>query len=126
MDNKRVQKIEIKSWLKSIGIDAVNLKIYLQGLTHRSYARQVNIESRGNEQLEFLGDSLLSFIITSYLYRKYGFFTEGRMAKIRAFLIKRKTLSEMAKEIKIGQQLLLSENEELCRGREKISILADS
>jgi len=126
MESKRAQEINVKKWLNSIGINAGNLKIYIQGLTHRSHARQINIQSRGNEQLEFLGDSILSFIITSYLYKKYGYFTEGKMAKIRAHLIKRKTLSEMAEEIKIGQQILLSENEELCKGREKISILADS
>ena len=125
MKNKILQKT-VKNWLKSIGIDAVDLKIYIQGLTHRSHARLINIKSRGNEQLEFLGDSILSFIITSYLYKEYGYFTEGKMAKIRAFLINKKMLSEMAREIKIGSQLLLSENEEICGGREKTSILADS
>jgi ribonuclease-3 len=126
MENKILQRTNVKSWLKSIGIDADDLKIYIQGLTHRSYARLINIKSRGNEQLEFLGDSILSFIITTYLYREYGYFTEGKMAKIRAFLINKKMLSEMAREIKIGRQILLSENEELCGGREKGSILADS
>jgi ribonuclease-3 len=125
MKNKILQRT-VKNWLKSIGIDAVDLKIYIQGLTHRSHARLINIKSRGNEQLEFLGDSILSFIITSYLYKEYGYFTEGKMAKIRAFLINKKMLSEMAREIKIGSQLLLSENEEICGGREKTSILADS
>lgn len=126
MKNKILQKTNVKSWLKSIGINAVDLKIYIQGLTHRSYARLINIKSRGNEQLEFLGDSILSFIITSYLYREYGYFTEGKMAKVRAFLINKKMLSVMAREIKIGRQILLSENEGLCGGREKVSILADS
>ena len=125
MKNKILQRTNVKSWLKSIGIDAVDLEIYIQGLTHRSYARLINIKSRGNEQLEFLGDSILSFIITSYLYKEYGYFTEGKMAKIRAFLINKKMLSEMAREIKIGREILLSENEELCGGREKTSILAD-
>lgn len=125
MKNKILQRTNVKSWLKSIGIDAVDLQIYIQGLTHRSYARLINIKSRGNEQLEFLGDSILSFIITSYLYKEYGYFTEGKMAKIRAFLINKKMLSEMAREIKIGREILLSENEELCGGREKTSILAD-
>ncbi len=126
MKDKILQKTNVKSWLKSIGINAVDLKIYIQGLTHRSYARLINIKSRGNEQLEFLGDSILSFIITSYLYREYGYFTEGKMAKVRAFLINKKMLSVMAREIKIGRQILLSENEGLCGGREKVSILADS
>jgi ribonuclease-3 len=126
MENRELQRISVKNWLKSISINAVDPGIYLQSLTHRSHARLINIKSRGNEQLEFLGDSILSFIITSYLYKEYGHFTEGKMAKIRAFLINKKMLSEMAREIKLGNQVLLSENEELCGGRKKVSILADS
>ena len=126
MGNRELQRTNVKKWLKSIGINAVDLDVYLQSLTHRSYARLINIKSRGNEQLEFLGDSILSFIITSYLYKEYGHFTEGKMAKIRAFLINKNMLSEMAREIKLGHQVILSENEELCGGREKVSILADS
>lgn len=125
MKKRKSQRTNVKNWLKSIGINAVDPDIYLQSLTHRSYARLINIKSRGNEQLEFLGDSVLSFIITAYLYKEYGHFTEGRMAKVRAFLINKKMLSEMAREIKIGHQVLLSENEELCGGRGKVSILAD-
>jgi len=116
----------IKSWLKGLGIIPGDLKIYVQSLTHRSYAHQENIKSRGNEQLEFLGDSVLSFIITSYLYKKYGHFSEGRMAKIRSVLVNRKTLFQIARDIKVYEQVLLSENEELCKGRKKASILANS
>ena len=126
MDNEDVLNIRVKDWLKSLGINAVDLNIYIQSLTHRSFAHQTNIQSRGNEQLEFLGDSVLSFIITSYLYKKYGNFAEGKMAKIRAVLVSRVTLLKIAREIKIDKQILLSKNEESCNGREKISILADS
>lgn len=126
MNDEGVLKRRVRDWLESLGINTADLKIYIQSLTHRSFAHQINIQSRGNEQLEFLGDSVLSFIITSYLYKKYSNFTEGEMAKIRAVLISRATLLKIAREIKIDQQLLLSENEESCKGREKISILVDS
>jgi ribonuclease-3 len=122
----KVLRSRVRDWLKSLGIDTVDLKIYIQSLTHRSFARQINVQSRGNEQLEFLGDSVLSFIITSYLYKKYGNFAEGKMAKMRAALVSRRTLFEIAKKIKIDEQILLSENEESCKGRKKISILTDS
>jgi len=125
-DDEEVLKKRVADWLKSLGVDAVDLKIYIQCLTHRSYAHQKDIQSRGNEQLEFLGDSVLSFIITSYLYKNYSNFPEGKMARIRSVLINRKTLSKIAREIKIDQQVLLSENEESCKGRKKASILADS
>ena len=125
-NNEEVLFTKVKNWLKKLGIDAPDPGIYIQSLTHRSFARQINIQSRGNEQLEFLGDSVLSLIITSYLFKKHSDFTEGKMAKVRAALVSRRTLFQIAKEIKIDRHILLSENEESCKGRKKISILADS
>ena len=125
-NNEEVLCTRVKNWLKKLGIDTQDPGIYIQSLTHRSFARQINIQSRGNEQLEFLGDSVLSLIITSYLYKKYGDLTEGKMAKIRAALVSRRTLFQIAGEIKIDRYILLSENEESCKGRKKISILANS
>ena len=126
MDNEGVLRKRVRDWLGSLGIEPEDLKVYIQALTHRSFARQINVQSRGNEQLEFLGDSVLSFVITSYLFNKYSHFPEGRLAKLRAILVNKKTLSKIAISIKISEQVLLSENEESCRGREKDSILADA
>lgn len=126
MGEEGILRSKVKEWLKSLGIEAGDIKIYIQSLTHRSFARQINIKSRGNEQLEFLGDSVISFVITSYLYEKYGYFSEGKLAKIRSILIDKKTLCKIANEIGIDEQILLSENEELSAGRKKDSILADS
>jgi len=126
MDNEGVLRKKVRDWLEDLGIEPVDLKVYIQALTHRSFARQINVKSRGNEQLEFLGDSVLSFVITSYLYNNYSHFPEGRLAKLRATLVNKKTLSTIALRIKIGEQVLLSENEESCMGREKDSILADA
>ncbi|MBE3089151.1 MAG: ribonuclease III [Actinobacteria bacterium] len=117
---------KVKKWLIGLGIDPSDLKIYIDSLTHRSFAREINIKSRGNEQLEFLGDSVLSFIITSYLYKNFGYFPEGRLAKIRSLLISGKNLGDIAKKIRLDRQILLSENEESSKGRGKESILADS
>ena len=117
---------KVKNWLISLGIDPSDLKIYIESLTHRSFAREINIKSRGNEQLEFLGDSVLSFIITSYLYKNFGYYPEGRLAKIRSLLISGKNLGDIAKKIRLDRQILLSENEDSSKGRGKESILADS
>ena len=125
-DDEGVLRKRVRDWLEELGIEPVDLKIYIQALTHRSFARQINVQSRGNEQLEFLGDSVLSFSITSYLYKNYSHFAEGRLAKIRAILVNKKTLSRIARIIGIDRQVLLSENEEACEGREKDSILADA
>jgi len=126
MDNEGVLRKTIKDWLGELEIEPQDLKIYVQALTHRSFARQINLQSRGNEQLEFLGDSVLSFVITSYLYKNYSHFTEGRLAKLKSILINKKTLSRIASSIKIDSQVLLSENEDHSKGREKASILADT
>jgi ribonuclease III len=126
MEEEGLLRNKIKNWLNNLGIDSNDLKIFIQSLTHRSFAREINIKSRGNEQLEFLGDSVLSFIVTSYLYKNYGFFSEGKLAKTRAILVNGKTLAEIGKEIKINKQILLSENEENLKGRKKESILANS
>lgn len=125
-DEEGVLRKRVRDWLEGLSIDPVDLKIYIQALTHRSFARQINVQSRGNEQLEFLGDSVLSFSITSYLYKNYSHFAEGKLAKLRAILVNKKTLSIIARNIGIDQQVLLSENEEECNGREKDSILADA
>jgi|LGVF01.1.fsa_nt_gb ribonuclease-3 len=126
MVKEGVLRKRVTDWLEDLEINANDLEIFIQSLTHRSYARQVDINSRGNEQLEFLGDSILSFVITSYLYKNYGYFPEGKMAKIRSILVDKKTLVQIASEIKINSHILLSENEELSGGRYKESILADS
>jgi ribonuclease III len=126
MEAEGLLRKKVKNWLIVLGIDAGDLKVFIQSLTHRSFAREINVKSRGNEQLEFLGDSVLSYIVTSYLYKNYGFLSEGKLAKTRSILVNRKTLAEIAKEINIDKQILLSENEELSKGRKKESILADS
>jgi ribonuclease-3 len=126
MDNEGVLRRKVRDWLKELEIEPEDLKVYIQALTHRSFARQINVQSRGNEQLEFLGDSILSFIITSYLFNNYSHYAEGKLAKLRAILVNKKTLSKIALRVRIDQQVLLSENEESCKGREKESILADA
>ncbi|MBC7334243.1 MAG: ribonuclease III, partial [Actinobacteria bacterium] len=126
MDEEGILRKRVKQWLENLGIVPSDLKIFIQSLTHRSFAREINVKSRGNEQLEFLGDCVLSFIITSYLYKQFGYFSEGKLAKIRSVLVNQKTLVEIAREIGIDQQILLSENEEMSEGRKKESILADS
>jgi ribonuclease-3 len=115
-----------RNWLIGLGIDASDLKIYIESLTHRSFAREIDVEYRGNEQLEFLGDSVLSFIITGYLYKNYSYYSEGNLSKIRSNIISRRSLAAIAREIEIDRQILLSENEEFSQGRGKESIIADA
>src|SRR5665811_732780 len=101
-------------WLFRLKIIPKNLELYYLSLTHRSFAHQINKASRGNEQLEFLGDSVLSFIVTAYLIQNYGSYPEGKLAKIRSYLIKESTLALYALQINLSEYVLLSENEEIC------------
>jgi len=116
---------KILLWLFKLKIIPNDLNVYYLSLTHRSFAHQIDKESRGNEQLEFLGDSVLSFIITAYLFERYGNYSEGKLAKIRSYLIKESTLAIYALQLNLSEYVLLSENEEICDGRKKESIIAD-
>ncbi len=98
-----------------------------QALTHSSYAyehRQEGLVS--NERLEFLGDSVLSFIITNRLYKEVSDMPEGEMSKLRASVVSEASLSHCALKIKLGEVLLLGRGEELMGGRQRNSILADA
>ena len=94
-------------------------------LTHRSYA----YEAGGiptNERLEFLGDSVLGLVVTETLYRLHPDLPEGRLAKLRAAVVNMRALAEVARELGLGDFLLLGRGEETTGGRNKASILADT
>ncbi len=83
-------------------------------------------ESRTNERLEFLGDSVLGIVITDELYRKNPDAQEGQLAKLRAAVVNAKALADVARTLGLGEFLLLGKGEEATGGRDKSSILADA
>lgn len=99
-------------------------------LTHTSYFHQRVASGKptkeGNERLEFLGDSILGFVVSDYIFRKYPSIPEGELTRQRALLICEKTLHSIAVSITLGQYLFLSKGEELTGGRQRQSILADA
>lgn len=99
-------------------------------LSHSSFAREVQPglgfeASADNEQLEFLGDSVLSFVITTELVRRYPQFREGALSKLRAHLVSEKSLAEIARRFGIGEFLQLGRGEEKSGGRSKSTLLCD-
>jgi len=88
-------------------------------LTHKSHSR------RHNERFEFVGDSILDYVIAMNLFNKYPRFTEGHLAKARAALVNQETLFEIAIKIGLEQYMLLGKGEEKSGGRKRPSILAD-
>lgn len=99
----------------------------LEAITHSSYAyERKDRKLNSNERLEFLGDSVLSFVITKYLYKEVSDMPEGEMSKLRASVVSEASLSSCARKLKIGDALLLGKGEKTMGGRERSSILADA
>lgn len=95
-------------------------------LTHSSYANEAKHAKQYNERLEFLGDSVLSIIVSDYLFENYPNMPEGELSKTRASLVCEQSLSMFANEINLGEYLLLGKGEEQNGGRCRESILADA
>ena len=89
-------------------------------LTHRSHG------ATNNERLEFLGDSILNFIIGEALFQRFPAAREGQLSRLRSQLVKGDTLAELAREFELGECLVLGEGELKSGGHRRDSILADS
>lgn len=98
-----------------------NPELFQLALTHRSCG-----PGPRNEQLEFLGDSVLGVIITDYLYRIHSSRPEGFLAQTKASLVNTDKLYEVARRMDLGSHIKLGRNEELDGGRQKKNILADA
>lgn len=102
-----------------------NKEYILEALTHSSYSNE-NKRYNFNERLEFLGDSVLSIVVSDYLFKNEKDLPEGELTKLRASIVCEESLSEVANQIKLGDFMLLGKGEEATGGRERISILADA
>jgi len=96
-------------------------------LTHRSFAFENDMpQNQTNERLEFLGDAVLGLVVTDVAYRGFPDLSEGQLAKLRAATVNMTTLAEVARELGLGDQILLGKGEEMSGGRDKPSILSDA
>lgn len=109
---------------KTIGLHFRNKDYLLRALTHRSAARKSR-ESGHNERLEFLGDAVLELVATEYLFQ-FREKSEGELTNWRAALVRGEHLSNVARNIKLGDYLFMSRGEEASGGREKDSTLANA
>ncbi len=103
-----------------LGENFVSSEYCRQALTHRS------VSARNYERLEYLGDSLLGFIIAEWLFEQYPDNPEGDLTRIRAYLVKKDTLAEIAREYNLGDYLILGSGELKSGGVQRASILADA
>lgn len=93
---------------------------------HRSYLNEVKLDMPSNERLEFLGDSVLSLIISNFLYNLRTTDSEGDLTNLRAHIVKTKSLAEASKKLELGKYLKLSKGEELSGGRNNPALLANT
>jgi ribonuclease III len=116
---------ELTSLEKRLSVRFRSKDLLIWSLTHRSYAyEQGGLPT--NERLEFLGDSVLGIVVTEALYKEFPDLTEGDLAKMRAALVNMTVLADVAREIDLGNEVLLGRGEEMTGGRKKASILADT
>jgi ribonuclease-3 len=110
---------------KSLGVSFKNPSLLEQSLVHSSYVNENPAHTLGhNERLEFLGDAVLDFIVAAKLYREFPGLMEGEMTRLRAALVRRDTLANMARKIKLGDFLYMGKGEETSGGRDKTPNLA--
>lgn len=112
--------------LRLLNLRFKNPKLLQQAFLHRSYLNEVKTDIQSNERLEFLGDSVLSLVISSYLYTLRTADSEGELTNLRAHIVKTKSLSEAAGNLKLGKYLNLSKGEEISGGRNNPQILANT
>jgi ribonuclease-3 len=115
MDNRHIEQVE-----KIINYNFSDKNLLELALTHRSF------QGKNNERLEFLGDSILNFVIAESLFKKFDLLPEGDLSRLRSQLVKSETLSEIGILLQLGDYLILGEGELKSAGWRRPSILADS
>ena len=115
---------ELTELEQSIGYVFKNKEILKNALMHKSYANENSVTS--NEKLEFLGDAILEFLSSKYLYRMCPDLAEGELTKVRADIVCEASLYQVAVKHNISEHLFLGKSEIASGGNQKEAILADS
>jgi len=120
---------------KTLGHVFHNRNFLEQALTHASFARELEAQNASdgrpaleldNEQMEFLGDAVLSFVVSQELFRRFPEYQEGELSKLRAHIVSARRLLHPARELKIGDYLRLGRGEERSGGRNKSALLVNA
>ena len=141
-NNKLIKRANIKNLLSSYNINVskdieINIRLFYEAMTHRSYLMRkkltsedklaskntVKLQKKSNERLQFLGDSVIHFIIGEYLYNKYPKADEGFLTRLRCKLENRDSLFYLAKQTNISDFILVSQNIEVLHGRNNVNII---
>ena len=119
-DRKKLERLE-----KAVGHVFRDKGLLEKALTHSSHAHEMHPQSSGdNEQLEFLGDSVIGLITAEFFLNAFPGRSEGELSKLKASASSTLALARLARTIKLDRSVLLGRGEEKCGGRKKVSILA--
>lgn len=100
--------------------------IFKTAFTHRSYLHEVSAVKESNERLDFLGDSVLSLIVSRILFQSRRLDNEGDLTNLRSYIVKTQSLAKASKKLELGKYLRLSKGEEMSGGRENTQLLANT
>lgn len=119
--------MELNHLAANLGVKFNNLQILKEALTHRSYLNEFkNRNLASNERLEFLGDAVLSFVVSSWLFKEFPYYFEGKLTNLRSNLVKTVSLTKIAQKLKVGDYLLLSKGEKESQGQQNPTLLANA
>ncbi|MBP1535804.1 MAG: ribonuclease III [Ruminococcus sp.] len=116
----------LEEFQNKIGYHFHNDRLLFEALSHSSFANENKKQRRSNERLEFLGDSVLSIVVSDYIFEHFKHLPEGELTKLRASLVCEKALFEFSHKLELGKHIFLGKGEELTGGRERASIVSDA
>lgn len=112
---------------KNIGVKFNNRTLLQTALTHRSYLNEhPEYEGESNERLEFIGDAILEFVVSRHLFESFPNLPEGQLTVFRSAIVSTKTLTKVAKNLKLGQFLFMAKGEEASGGENNPTLLANT
>lgn len=122
-----ILKDDVSDLFNNIDYEFLDYELLTNALKHRSYLAMTKEDyTMSNERLEFLGDAVLNMIVSKYLFKKYSDLPEGELSKKKSAIVSGKNLSKIARNINLGNFLIISKPEEKSGGREKPSLLEDT
>jgi ribonuclease-3 len=121
MDENNLKKLE-----KKINYKFKNKDLLKYAMTHKTYAFEAETPLEFNERLEFLGDSILGFIVAEQLYKGNRYFSEGELTRRRSTLVKNSFLAKKAKELKLGEYVFFGRGEKKQKGDKNPTNLANA
>jgi ribonuclease III len=124
---KKERRKQLKQLQKKLSYSFKKLSILNHAFIHKSYANEnPELGLEDNERFEFLGDAVLDLIISHVIMDNFPHYSEGNLTKLRSSLVNEKTIAGLARELGLGDYLLLGKGEDSTKGRNKNSILADT